>query len=46
MINPTDNDESDDDELDEVQAHEAIRQSVQENIDRNIECIRQKMLEE
>jgi len=28
----------------EVQMHEAIRQSVQENIDRNIECIRQKML--
>ena len=24
--------------------HEAIRQSVQENIDWNVECIRQKML--
>jgi hypothetical protein len=28
----------------EAQMHKAIRQSVQENIDRNVECIIQKML--
>ena len=51
MINPTDNDESDDNNrsdesaiIGEVQTHEAICQSVQENIDRNVERIRQKML--
>ena len=30
--------------MDVSQTHEAIRQSVQENIDHNVECIKQKML--
>jgi len=38
------NDNNSDESVIMDQTHEAIRQSVQENIDRNVEYIRQKML--
>ena len=39
-----DNNGSDESAITEAQMHEAIRQSVQENIDHNVECIKQKMI--